>query len=478
MTVGLTAETAMPEAVGDDGGIRASRGHLGGIETTSELRRHSQQAEEIAGDARGRDLLGLALAAEARADRVIDGDAREALRLVPDRFVFGERHGDGARLRVRRDLRDRDQFLRVAEGERPQEDGVHHAEDRGGGADAESQGENGDRAETRVLNDPPQTVADVLKEGSHLRDLTLVGVGCDGMRAKGNGFVAAMFTAAGLASAAGARGAEPAASQVDPFVARPRVIVMTDIANEPDDQMSMVRFLLYSNGFDVEGLVATTSTWMKKTVRPDVIHSVLDAYEKVQPNLLTHAPGYPAAAALRAVVVPGQPGYGMAAVGAGKTSRGRRADPPGRAEGGRAAALGPGLGRHEHAGPGAARRARHAHAGGGRGDRREAPRLHDLRPGRRRALAPPRVPGPALHRHAVDPGRRGVLPRDLDRDQRRPLLSERARRGLHDLLRRVGQREHPQQGAARQALSRSPAASTKATRRRSWASSTTAWRAR
>jgi hypothetical protein len=30
----------------------------------------------------------------------------------------------------------------------------------------------------------------------------------------------------------------------------------------------------------VEGLVATTSTWMKKAaVRPDVIHSVLDAYE-------------------------------------------------------------------------------------------------------------------------------------------------------------------------------------------------------
>jgi len=142
------------------------------------------------------------------------------------------------------------------------------------------------------------------------------------MRAKGNAVAAVLITLGGLASAAGARGAEPAASQVDPFVARPRVIVMTDIANEPDDQMSMVRFLLYSNGFDVEGLVATTSTWMKKTVRPDVIHSVLDAYEKVQPNLLAHAPGYPTAAALRAVVVPGQPAYGLAAVGAGKTSRG------------------------------------------------------------------------------------------------------------------------------------------------------------
>jgi hypothetical protein len=39
-------------------------------------------------------------------------------------------------------------------------------------------------------------------------------------------------------------GPPPPASQVDPWVARPRVIVMTDIANEPDDQMSLVRFLL------------------------------------------------------------------------------------------------------------------------------------------------------------------------------------------------------------------------------------------
>jgi Cellulose-binding Sde182, nucleoside hydrolase-like domain len=65
--------------------------------------------------------------------------------------------------------------------------------------------------------------------------------------------------------------------RTDPCVARPRVVVMTDIANEPDDQMSLVRFLLYSNQFDVEGLVASTSTWMKNKARPDVIYSVLDA---------------------------------------------------------------------------------------------------------------------------------------------------------------------------------------------------------
>ena len=91
---------------------------------------------------------------------------------------------------------------------------------------------------------------------------------------------------------------------------------MTDIANEPDDQMSMVRFLVYANHFDVEGLVATTSTWMKNRVRPDVIHTLLDAYARVQPNLLPHQAGFPTADALRALVAAGQPSYGMAAVGA------------------------------------------------------------------------------------------------------------------------------------------------------------------
>ena len=119
------------------------------------------------------------------------------------------------------------------------------------------------------------------------------------------------------------RAAPPAlAARVDPYVPKQRVVVLTDIANEPDDQMSMVRFLVYSNQFDVEGLVATTSTWMRNRVRPDVIASLIEAYEKVQPNLLLHAAGFPPAAALRAVVAAGQPGFGMAAVGPDRMSAG------------------------------------------------------------------------------------------------------------------------------------------------------------
>jgi Cellulose-binding Sde182, nucleoside hydrolase-like domain/Cellulose-binding protein Sde0182, C-terminal domain len=122
------------------------------------------------------------------------------------------------------------------------------------------------------------------------------------------------------------RKAEPqnlqAQVEPDPYVDKQRVIVMTDIANEPDDQMSLVRFLVYSTDYDVEGLIATTSTWMKHKVRPDVIRTVLDAYGDVQKQLAQHAQGFPTADSLRSVVVEGQPSYGMAAVGSDKTSAG------------------------------------------------------------------------------------------------------------------------------------------------------------
>lgn len=41
--------------------------------------------------------------------------------------------------------------------------------------------------------------------------------------------------------------------------AQPRLIVLTDIGNEPDDSESMVRLLTYANDIQIEGLVASTS---------------------------------------------------------------------------------------------------------------------------------------------------------------------------------------------------------------------------
>ena len=40
---------------------------------------------------------------------------------------------------------------------------------------------------------------------------------------------------------------------------RPRLLVLTDIGGDPDDQQSMVRLMVYSNEFEIEGLIATAS---------------------------------------------------------------------------------------------------------------------------------------------------------------------------------------------------------------------------
>ena len=68
-------------------------------------------------------------------------------------------------------------------------------------------------------------------------------------------------------------------------IEKPRVFVLTDIENEPDDAMSMVRFMVYSNQFDIEGLAATTSIHQQKRVAPERIRQIVEAYGKVRDNL-------------------------------------------------------------------------------------------------------------------------------------------------------------------------------------------------
>lgn len=101
-----------------------------------------------------------------------------------------------------------------------------------------------------------------------------------------------------------------------------RVVILTDIEADPDDTQSMVRFLLYSNQWDVEGMIATTSIHQKTRVAPESIIKVLDAYKKVQPNLLLHEKGYPSYDQLKPLVKKGLAVYGMEGVGKGKDSEG------------------------------------------------------------------------------------------------------------------------------------------------------------
>lgn len=83
-------------------------------------------------------------------------------------------------------------------------------------------------------------------------------------------------------------------SRLQSFTDKPRVFVISDISNEPDDAESLIRYLLYANQFDTEGLVACTSTWMRTKVCPQDMRKIIDGYAKVVDRLNEHAhPGHP-----------------------------------------------------------------------------------------------------------------------------------------------------------------------------------------
>ena len=83
--------------------------------------------------------------------------------------------------------------------------------------------------------------------------------------------------------------------------ARPRVIVTSD--GEIDDECSMVRFLLYTNEWDVEAIITSSSQYHwhgHRWAGDDWIQPYLNAYAKVYPNLIKHDPRYPTPQYLRA----------------------------------------------------------------------------------------------------------------------------------------------------------------------------------
>lgn len=103
---------------------------------------------------------------------------------------------------------------------------------------------------------------------------------------------------------------------------KPRVFVLTDIENEPDDAMSFVRFLTYSNQFDIEGIVATTSCWQRTKTAEWRLHEIAEAYGKVRDNLEIHEKGFPTEAFIHSVIKKGLPVFGKEGLGEGKDSEG------------------------------------------------------------------------------------------------------------------------------------------------------------
>jgi hypothetical protein len=92
---------------------------------------------------------------------------------------------------------------------------------------------------------------------------------------------------------------------------RLRLIIETDAGGDPDDEQSLVRFLLYANEWDVEGIIANRVRAIDKENRnPErtglgIVRRQLKAYERCYPSLVRHDRRYPDPKQLWQRTVPG-----------------------------------------------------------------------------------------------------------------------------------------------------------------------------
>ncbi|MBI2947691.1 MAG: DUF1593 domain-containing protein, partial [Verrucomicrobia bacterium] len=92
---------------------------------------------------------------------------------------------------------------------------------------------------------------------------------------------------------------------------RLRLIIETDAGGDPDDEQSLVRFLLYANEWDVAGIIANRGQARDRENRnPErtglgIVQRLLKAYGECFPNLVKHDARYPKAETLWQRTVPG-----------------------------------------------------------------------------------------------------------------------------------------------------------------------------
>ncbi len=112
----------------------------------------------------------------------------------------------------------------------------------------------------------------------------------------------------------------------------PRLIVLADMGNEPDEEQQMLHLLMCSSEIQVDGLIAVTGKYLRpedkipyrQKLHPELFTRLIDGYAKVYPNLKLHATGWPTPEHLHGVVASGQTGYGIADTGEGKATAGSR----------------------------------------------------------------------------------------------------------------------------------------------------------
>src|SRR5947209_5003080 len=92
---------------------------------------------------------------------------------------------------------------------------------------------------------------------------------------------------------------------------RLRLLIETDAGGDPDDEQSLVRFLLYVNEWDVEGIIANRprardgENLNRERTGLGIVRALVKAYGECWPNLAQHDARYPRPEALLSRVVAG-----------------------------------------------------------------------------------------------------------------------------------------------------------------------------
>ncbi len=111
-----------------------------------------------------------------------------------------------------------------------------------------------------------------------------------------------------------------------------RLLIMADMGNETDEEQQMVHMLMYSNMYDLEGLVACSGLYLhsgikskfRSKVHPELFTKLINGYSNVLENLKQHAKGWPDPAVLHSIVKPGSDVFGIDAVKEGNANEGSK----------------------------------------------------------------------------------------------------------------------------------------------------------
>jgi hypothetical protein len=159
------AEAVVPEAVAEQGHLVPSGDLLLGEEGAAERRVHAEQREEAGRALRHVDHLGAVGAGAVENRRKVGRQPLHRLAPLPELAEVAEREAAGRHLPLGILALDQDQARGIGIGKRLEHQSVRDAEDRGAGADSESQGEDAGEGETGAMkqraNGKPEVVQDV-----------------------------------------------------------------------------------------------------------------------------------------------------------------------------------------------------------------------------------------------------------------------------------------------------------------------------